>query len=259
MVAPSKRVHAQRAPAPTLDFRSWIVFEDEQLIAVNKPAGILSQGGEGGAGHNLVDLARVYLGKDSGIGVLHRLDRNVSGLVMLAKQPRAASKLTRDFAAGKVSRTYIAIVSLDTMPKEPSLTVHARLRKNEKTNEVSACSDTEWSRMPANLQAEYKPSETQVTLVRHWPSVRTSPTPARRAQIGECRVSPITGRSHQIRVHLAYVGMPIVGDPKYGKIVAGLSRPLLHAQELEFSHPNTGKNVVLTSLATWDGFAVTSL
>src|SRR4051812_1983152 len=92
-VRPSERAGHRRAPAPELDFARWILWEDEHLIAVDKPAGVLSQGGEGGEGINLVDLARAHLGID-GIGVLHRIDRNVSGVVLIAKGPRAARAVT---------------------------------------------------------------------------------------------------------------------------------------------------------------------
>ncbi|MEI8257134.1 MAG: pseudouridine synthase, partial [Deltaproteobacteria bacterium] len=97
-----------RAPAPRLDFASWILFEDDHIVAVDKPAGVLSQGGEGGAAVNLVDLARAHFGRTEGIGVLHRLDRNVSGVVLLSKTPRAARALTMAFARGRVERIYRA-------------------------------------------------------------------------------------------------------------------------------------------------------
>ena len=128
-------MRAPRAPSPALDFASWIVWEDEGLVAIDKPAGVLSQGGEGGAGINVVDLARAYYGK-TGLGVLHRIDRNVSGLVLVAKTPQAASAMTTLFAKGKVERVYRAVVR--GAPKEDALVFDAWLAKNEKTNEVRA-------------------------------------------------------------------------------------------------------------------------
>jgi 23S rRNA-/tRNA-specific pseudouridylate synthase len=252
-----------------LDFRSWIVFEDEHLVVVCKPAGVLSQGGDEGAGHNLVDLARAYLHRDSGVGVLHRLDRNVSGLVLLAKTPRTASVLTRAFAAGAVLREYQAICALQphtvealkqsktndaTAPLE--WIVSARLRKNERTNEVSALDEQSpaFALLPEKLQAEYKPSRTLVRLVNAW----ESPVHAHR-WLGHCYVQPVTGRSHQIRVHLAHVQLPIVGDPKYGVTAKRVSRPLLHAWKLEFKHPVTQQRVVLTNTPDWDGLVLSEL
>src|SRR5690349_9055426 len=97
-------------PSPELDFAGWIVWEDEGLIAVDKPAGVLSQGGEGGAGVNLVDLARAHLGRSGSVGVLHRLDRNVSGVVLLSKDAGAAREMSALFAAHEVERVYRAVV-----------------------------------------------------------------------------------------------------------------------------------------------------
>ncbi|MDQ3037970.1 MAG: pseudouridine synthase, partial [Myxococcota bacterium] len=93
MRAPGDRPDVRRAPEPRLDFGAWIVWSDAHLVAVDKPAGVLSQGGEGGAGINLVDLARAHFDRE-GVGVLHRLDRNVSGIVLLALEPRAARGLS---------------------------------------------------------------------------------------------------------------------------------------------------------------------
>src|SRR5215472_18891274 len=100
------------APSPALDFARWIVWEDDWLVAVDKPAGVLSQGGDGGSGVNVVDLARDHLGQ-GGIGVLHRLDRNVSGVVLVAKKRAAASAMSRLFQKGAVERTYRAVVRGD--------------------------------------------------------------------------------------------------------------------------------------------------
>src|SRR5688572_7737100 len=105
MRRPARGPGRLRAPDPELDFASWIAWGDEHLVAVDKPAGVLSQGGEGGRGRNLVDLARAHFGVP-GIGVLHRIDRNVSGLVLLALDARAARGLSAALARGEVEREY---------------------------------------------------------------------------------------------------------------------------------------------------------
>ena len=216
------------APAPKLEFAKWIVFEDAWLLAVDKPAGVLSQGGEGGEGINVVDLARAYLKKESSVGVLHRIDRNVSGVVLIAKDHGIASAMTKLFASGAVERVYRAIVK--GSPKEDAFTIDAWLKKDERTNEVKA---------RASEAPGFRSAKTDVRVLR---------------RIGtktELEVRPITGRSHQIRVHLAFAGLPIIGDPKYGVVEKSTNRPLLHAERVTFVHPRTRKPVTIEAPIPW--------
>jgi RluA family pseudouridine synthase len=216
-----------RAPAPKLDFASWIVFEDAWLLAVDKPAGVLSQGGEGGEGINVVDLARAHLGKPT-VGVLHRIDRNVSGVVLIAKDHGIASAMTKLFATGAVERVYRAIVR--GSPEKDIFTIDAWLKKDERTNEVRARKDE---------APGFRPAKTDVRVIR------------RMGAKTELEVRPITGRSHQIRVHLAFAGLPIVGDPKYGVADRSTNRPLLHAERVSFMHPRTKKRVTIEAPIPW--------
>lgn len=205
------------------------MWEDGGIVAVEKPAGVLSQG-DGSSAPNLVDLARAKWGRD-GIGVLHRLDRNVSGLVLLSLDAAAARALTAQFVAGAVVRTYQAVVR--AAPTETSLVVDAPLAKDPRSNLV---------RVDARAP-ESKPARTELDVLERLSS------PLGRLAI--LAVRPITGRSHQIRAHLAHLGWPLVGDPKYGVPARGVHRPLLHATKLEFAHPKTGEAVTLASAPPW--------
>lgn len=253
--APSRSATTERAatgaPAPVLDFRSWIVFEDAWLIAVDKPAGVLSQGGEGGEGQNLVDLAREYLSVASGIGVLHRLDRNVSGIVLLAKDAKTASTMTRAFADAKVERVYEAISLVRIEPAEPRFIVNAWLRKDERTNQVEASDERSLAARSPHIRAEFREARTDVRVIERFD--------APIGQLARSEVRPITGRSHQIRVHLAWSGLPIVGDPKYGVVSRSIGRPLLHATTVRFRHPRTQKPVEIERRPPWDDALLHSL
>ena len=191
---------------------------------------MLSQGGEGGAGVNVVDLARAHLAKPSGVGVLHRIDRNVSGVVLVAKEHGIASAMTKLFAKGEVERTYRAIVR--GAPRAEAFTMDAWLKKDARTNEVRAKDDPGGDR-------EYRAARTEARVLR------------RLGAYAELEVRPITGRSHQIRVHLAHAGLPIVGDPKYGVAARGVNRPLLHAERVSFVHPRTRKRVTIEAPVPW--------
>lgn len=189
---------------------------------------------------NLVDLARAHLGLST-VGVLHRLDRNVSGLVLIAKDPRAARGVTEQIRKGTVERVYEAVVRGE--PPGESLEIDAWLAKDPVTNTVRACSEQELAALSSTERAVFKPARTQVRVLERW-----------RAPIGPCarlEVRPITGRSHQIRAHLAYVGLPIIGDPKYGVAARGINRPLLHARAIRFVHPMTGTPVSIETTVPW--------
>lgn len=212
-----------------------VVWQDEGLVAIDKPAGLLSQGGSGAAGVNVVDLARERFGGGS-VGVLHRLDRNVSGLVLVSLARDVAEGMRIAFAQGAVDRRYEAVVrapgarDLGDAPR----VIDAPLAKDPRTNLV---------RVVAPGTPDGKEARTRIQVRERLQA------PLGRLAILDCW--PITGRSHQIRAHLAHEGLPLVGDPKYGVPARGVHRPLLHATGLSFVHPRTGATIVLASRPPW--------
>ena len=233
------RVVRRRPPTPKLDFSSWIVFEDDWLVAVDKPAGVLSQGADRST-PSVVSLARAYLDR-GGIGVLHRIDRNVSGVVLVAKHARAARAMTALFAKGEVRRAYRAIV-LGAAPTT-TLTIDAAIAKDRAKNQVRVATARELARLTTEERAAFKPAVTRARVLRRLV------TPA--GEGAELEVLPETGRPHQIRAHLAHVGLPILGDPKYGAALPRLDRPLLHAEAVRFVHPKTKAAVEVRAAVPW--------
>jgi RluA family pseudouridine synthase len=209
-------------------FAAWIVWQSEGLVLVDKPAGVLAQPGTDGP--NLVDLGKAHFGLTT-LAVLHRLDRNVSGLVLIATRKSEARAMSTAFADGRVDRRYVAVVR--GTPKDAQ-TIEAFLDKDETRNIVRA-SDVGGDAFVA--------ARTEVRLIERFSALFG------RGAVVEAR--PITGRSHQIRVHLAHVGLPIVGDAKYGVRVRGLARPLLHAREMRFVHPTTREDIAIIAPEPW--------
>jgi 23S rRNA pseudouridine1911/1915/1917 synthase len=201
-----------------------VLFEDNHCLAVNKPAGLLSQGDASGD-PSLVDLATLYLksryNKPGNVylGLLHRLDRPTSGVVLLAKTSKAASRLSAQFRQGTISKVYWAIV--EGTPREQEGEWVDLLEKDTQQNRSGVVDDESSSSKEARVTfrvVERSPRFTRLEL------------------------RPATGRSHQLRVQLAKRGLPIVGDRKYGakirlKALDGQWRIALHARQLTFTHP----------------------
>lgn len=208
-------------------------WRHEDLIAIDKPSGLLSQGGPEAHGVNVVDLARAQFGVPS-VGVLHRLDRNVSGLVLLSLAHDVAEGMSRAFAEGRVERRYEAVCKVPRAVDGSERVIDAALAKDERTNLVRVARAAERGAKEARTRVVVRE---RVQAPMGWLAVL------------DCW--PITGRSHQIRAHLAHIGMPLVGDPKYGVGARGVTRPLLHATALSFVHPRTKERVELTCEPPW--------
>jgi 23S rRNA pseudouridine1911/1915/1917 synthase len=213
------------------DIPLTIVFEDEHLLVVDKPAGLVVHPAAGNFDGTLVNaLLHHCAGRLSGIGgvarpgIVHRIDKDTSGLLVVAKSDPAHEGLAKQFAVHSIERRYLAAVS--GVPKTAEGTVDAPLaRSNSDRKKIAIVSDGRGKR-----------------AVTHWTRLEAW----RDAALVECRLE--TGRTHQIRVHLASIGHPLLGDPVYGRygkrlqeVVKGLGfhRQALHAAVLGFTHPIT--------------------
>ncbi len=194
-----------------------IYFEDTHLVVLSKPAGLLSQG-EATGDENLVDWCREHFGRNY-VGMVQRLDRGTSGLMVVAKRSKAAERLTEALKKGELVRIYHAVLH-GRLPASHEW-LHF-LRKNEKTNTVTAVRGD---------SAGAKEARLKVKPLAHYVKRADSTY----FTLAEFELD--TGRSHQIRVQASASGFPLVGDGKYGAPASPLTRPALHSTRIRFPHP----------------------
>jgi len=198
-----------------------IVFEDRWLVAADKPAGVLCQPAEDP--DDLLALDEQMLvgmaardGRRPFLRMVHRIDRLTSGAVLFARNPQALSPLTKAWESGAVDRRYIVVV--EGHPAMDLTTVDQPIGRDR------------GHRWRFQVDERGKPARTEVEVISRHPGGTA---------LVSCRL--LTGRTHQVRVHLAATGHPVVGDRLYGaKPAAGVSRPLLHAANLDLPHPRSG-------------------
>ena len=205
-----------------------VVYEDDDVIVVNKPTGLVVHPAPGHPDGTLVNALLHHCGDSlSGIGgekrpgIVHRIDRDTSGLIIAAKNDAAHLALSAQLKDHSLSRTYECLVTGNM--KQDSGTVDAPIGRSSADRKKMAV-------VPTGRRA-----------VTHWEVV------ARYPGVTHLRCRLETGRTHQIRVHMAYIGHPILGDTVYGtkKPVPGLTGQCLHATGLRFVHPRTGEPVEL--------------
>lgn len=181
-----------------------VIFEDEALLVVDKPAGVVAQPTEGRVGDSLIDLARYYL--QAAPGLVHRLDRETSGVTIFGKTPEATSALAAEFREGRAKKRYLAVTAAG-LPEKGEI-------------------DLPLSRDPSR-PGRWRASKAFQGIDAVTQYVRLSAG----EQFATVELFPLTGRTHQLRAHLAGIGFPIRGDKLYGG--SPDVRCLLHAQRLE--------------------------
>ena len=231
------------------DFKLEIVYEDEDLLIINKPAGIIMHPGAGNYDQTIVN-ALIHYDKDSlstigdelRPGIVHRIDKNTSGLVVIAKNNETHENLSKQFSDHTITRVYQLLIWGKLRPSSGRIDTYiVRSSKNRQLMEVSNSKGRQ-------AITNYKTIEV----------FENSKTPT--LSLVECELE--TGRTHQIRVHMTYMGNSIVGDDKYKKkykklknidtgietLISKLDRQFLHAKTLGFIHPRNNEEMVFSSI-----------
>jgi 23S rRNA pseudouridine1911/1915/1917 synthase len=235
VILPEPEDATPQAQAIPLDIR----FEDAHLIVIDKPAGLVVHPAPGNLDGTLVNALLAHCGDSlAGIGgvrrpgIVHRLDKDTSGLIVVAKTEAAHRALSRDFAARRIARAYAAVVW--GVPVPPAGEIAGNIGRSMSNRK----------KMAVVADSRGKPAVTRYRVERAF---------ADKAALIECRL--MTGRTHQIRVHLAHRGHPLIGDPVYGgragraasHSAAAFPRQALHARHLGFVHPASGEYLAFDS------------
>jgi 23S rRNA pseudouridine955/2504/2580 synthase len=202
-----------------------IVHEDSAILVVDKPSGVAVHGGSG-VSYGVIESLRAARPQAKFLELAHRLDRDTSGLLVIVKKRSALVELHRMLREGEVRKIYLAVVK--GVPEKNTLELRESLHKY-----VTASGERRVSVNQAGISA--------LTRVKRLKSA---------GDFSLLEVELMTGRTHQIRVHLAHAGYPIVGDDKYGDFALNRQlrqRLLLHAAKLSFRHPLSGESVTLES------------
>ena len=204
-----------------------ILYEDDDLLVIDKPAGLTVHPAPGHPSHTLVNAILSHfphladIGDSLRPGIVHRLDKDTSGVMLVAKNSAAQANLINQFKARSVVKAYRVLVKGHLTPEHG--VIEAPIGRDPRNRKYMA------------VAAEGKEARTDYQVVKY---------------IGDCtllEIRPETGRTHQIRVHLAAIGYPVVGDPMYGVKSLYLSRQFMHACRLGFKLPSTGEYVEFKS------------
>jgi 23S rRNA pseudouridine1911/1915/1917 synthase len=204
-----------------------IIYEDEDLLAVDKPAGLTVHPAPGHPAHTLINAILAHfphladIGDSLRPGVVHRLDKDTSGVMLVAKNSIAQTDLAKQFKSHSVTKAYLALVKGVLEPE--SGIIEADIGRDPRNRKKMA------------VVAEGREARTEYRVVKYIGGYTL------------LEVMPETGRTHQIRVHLAAIGFPVVGDKIYGVESKYLSRQFLHASRLGFKLPSTGQYIEFES------------
>ena len=231
------------------EFKLDIIYEDEDLLVINKPAGIIMHPGAGNYDKTIVNALMNYdkdslsnIGDELRPGIVHRIDKNTSGLVVVAKNNETHESLSKQFSDHSITRVYQLLIWGKLRPSSGVIdTFITRSSKNRQLMEVS--------------RSKGKQAITNYNTIEIFENDKT-PT----LSLVECKLE--TGRTHQIRVHMTYLGNSIVGDDKYKKkykklknidmgidsSISNLDRQFLHAKTLGFIHPTTNEEMIFSSI-----------
>lgn len=232
-IPPVRVAEATPLPSAKLDqvqaLQNHILYEDDVLMVMNKPAGLAVHGGSG-LQFGLIESLRALRPDAKQMELVHRLDRETSGCILISKRRSALRSLHEQLRNKTMDKQYLALVR-GQWQKHVKLIAAPLLKNTLKSGE-----------RVVRVDAQGKPSETRFRIVEKY------------AQCTLVEASPITGRTHQIRVHALHAGHPIACDPKYGDAEfdqsmqqIGLTRLFLHAHQLTFSHPQTGKAITVNA------------
>ena len=233
-VPPVRVAEKNEAPISTklnkvAELEQQILYEDEVMLVINKPSGIAVHGGSG-LSFGVIEALRALRPQARFLELVHRIDRDTSGILLVAKKRSALRSLHEQLREKVVQKDYLALVRGQWQSHVK--VIKAPLLKNELAS----------GERIVKVSEEGKPSETRFAIEERY------------ANATLVKASPVTGRTHQIRVHTQYAGHPIALDDKYGEAefdskmkAVGLHRLFLHAYSIRFEHPKTGEEMLITA------------
>ena len=221
----------KKEKTPSTAFKPEIIFEDEWLLVVNKPSGLAVHGGSG-IDFGLIELMRHLNPEHRFLELVHRIDKNTSGIIVIAKKRSALRSMQELFRNKKIKKNYLVAVKGNWDLQKKEVILRLEKKQTPEGHHVNVVEDP----------LKGKLSKSIFYLVKKTPHKSL------------LSVQIITGRTHQIRVQLAFLGFPVLGDDKYGDFAlnkklhsSGLKRMFLHAHKLSFTHPFTEEKVELVA------------